>query len=116
MSLVLILSPFESALSMPAFQAPVGNKRKSAPCDEPSRKRPAVDSSSPQITPDLTGSEEHWMVLWYVPLDLLRCIYFMFISTTRRNHQYKKHKTWDGDAVLVANAAKATLYDMDGKV
>ncbi|KAG6813679.1 hypothetical protein H0H92_008527 [Tricholoma furcatifolium] len=33
-----------------------------------------------------------------------------------RNHQTKKHKTWDGDAILVANSSKATLYDIDGKV
>ncbi|KAG6819674.1 hypothetical protein H0H93_009707 [Arthromyces matolae] len=33
----------------------------------------------------------------------------------RRNPQTKKHKTWDGDAILVANSSKATLYDIDGK-
>ncbi|KAF8972939.1 P-loop containing nucleoside triphosphate hydrolase protein [Flammula alnicola] len=34
-----------------------------------------------------------------------------------RNPQYKKHKTWDGDAVLVVNAKlEATLYDLDGKI
>ncbi|KAF8070293.1 P-loop containing nucleoside triphosphate hydrolase protein [Lyophyllum atratum] len=33
----------------------------------------------------------------------------------KRNHQTKKHKTWDGDAILVASAGKATLYDVDGK-
>jgi len=33
----------------------------------------------------------------------------------RRNPQTKKHKTWDGDAILVASRAKATLYDIDGR-
>lgn len=30
--------------------------------------------------------------------------------------QYKKHKTWDGDAVLVLNGAKGTMYDLEGKL
>lgn len=43
-------------------------------------------------------------------------IFISFVGhVTRRNPQYKKHKTWDGDAVLVVNAVKATLYDMEGK-
>ena len=33
----------------------------------------------------------------------------------RRNPQYKKHKTWDGDAVLVVNGNSCTLYDTDGR-
>lgn len=33
----------------------------------------------------------------------------------RRNFQHKKHKTWDGDAVLVVSGSKGTLYDLDGK-
>lgn len=35
---------------------------------------------------------------------------------TRRFPQYKKHKTWDGDAVLVLTGAKGTLYNLDGKL
>jgi DNA repair and recombination protein RAD54B len=34
----------------------------------------------------------------------------------RRMPQYKKHKTWDGDAVLVLNGAKGTMYDLEGKL
>lgn len=34
----------------------------------------------------------------------------------RRTPQYKKHKTWDGDAVLVLNGAKGTMYDLEGKL
>lgn len=33
----------------------------------------------------------------------------------RRAPQYKKHKTWDGDGVLVVNGSSCTLYDTDGK-
>lgn len=29
--------------------------------------------------------------------------------------QHKKHKTWDGDGVLVLSGGKGTLFDMDGK-
>ena len=34
----------------------------------------------------------------------------------RRMPQYKKHKTWDGDAVLVLNGTKGTMYDLEGKL
>lgn len=34
----------------------------------------------------------------------------------RRSPQYKKHKTWDGDAVLVLKGLKGTLYDLEGKL
>ncbi|EIW82890.1 hypothetical protein CONPUDRAFT_101343 [Coniophora puteana RWD-64-598 SS2] len=30
--------------------------------------------------------------------------------------QYKKHKTWDGDAVLVLRGSSGTLYDLEGKI
>lgn len=33
-----------------------------------------------------------------------------------RNRQYKKHKTWDGDAILVVNRSKCTLFDSEGKI
>ncbi|KAG5731081.1 DNA repair and recombination protein RAD54B, partial [Termitomyces sp. T112] len=58
--------------------------------EDPSRKRSALNTSS------TSKAEEYWMVQW-------------------RNPQTKKHKTWDGDAVLVVNSSKATLYDVDGK-
>ena len=35
----------------------------------------------------------------------------------RRVPQNKKHKTWDGDGVLVVDrGANGTMYDMDGKM
>ncbi|CAK5281379.1 unnamed protein product [Mycena citricolor] len=61
-------------------------KRKHEETHESSRKRPAID----------TGSH-YWMVQW-------------------RNFQAKKHKTWDGDGVLVVDENKTTLYDSEGKV
>jgi len=57
------------------------------------------------------------MVQWYYPYlqDVLD------INSNelchRRNFQFKKHKTWDGDAILAVNESMdATLYDMDGKM
>ncbi|KAF9245007.1 P-loop containing nucleoside triphosphate hydrolase protein [Melanogaster broomeanus] len=43
-----------------------------------------------------SSKEEYWMIQWRTP-------------------QYKKHKTWDGDAVLVLNGARGTMYDLEGK-
>lgn len=39
-----------------------------------------------------------------------------FSMLYRRFPQYKKHKTWDGDAVLVLNGLKGTMYDLEGKL
>ncbi|KAF8920583.1 SNF2 family N-terminal domain-containing protein [Mucidula mucida] len=72
---------------MPAFQAPsVATKRKSDVSDPVSRKKQSLGFSS----------EQYWMVQW-------------------RNHQTKKHKTWEGDGVLVIEGSRATLYGSDGK-
>ncbi|KAJ6607761.1 SNF2 family N-terminal domain-containing protein [Mycena sp. CBHHK59/15] len=70
---------------MPAFQT---LKRKSDDISpDYSRKRLAVESNS---------GDSYWAVQW-------------------RNYQAKKHKTWDGDGVLVVSDAKCTLYDSEGK-
>lgn len=34
----------------------------------------------------------------------------------RRSPQARKHKTWEGDGVLVVNSSRATLMDQDGRV
>ncbi|OSX66624.1 hypothetical protein POSPLADRAFT_1044000 [Postia placenta MAD-698-R-SB12] len=87
---------------MPAFQTlqSSGQKRKHGGHDlsDATRKRQAVESDQAnEKTGGRFSSEQYWMVQW-------------------RNPQYKKHKTWDGDAVLAVNGAICTLYDMDGKV
>ncbi|EKM80843.1 hypothetical protein AGABI1DRAFT_71424 [Agaricus bisporus var. burnettii JB137-S8] len=51
-----------------------------------SRKRPSL----------VPEKQEYWMITW-------------------RNPQTRKHKTWDGDAVLCISGRKATIYDTDGK-
>lgn len=104
---------------MPAFQVPTAIKRKSEQHDEPSRKRVAVElPSSAPIASIPNASDEFWMVLWYVTIEnTLPALNLLHLITfTRRNPQYKKHKTWDGDAVLVASASQAILYDTEGKV
>ncbi|KAF5385986.1 hypothetical protein D9615_002412 [Tricholomella constricta] len=88
---------------MPAFQPPNSVKRKSDYNEEMSRKKVALD---PGFSSTSTGGEEYWMT----PANSL-----LSFHSHRRNHQTKKHKTWDGDAILVANSGKATLYDIDGK-
>ncbi|KAG7450934.1 uncharacterized protein BT62DRAFT_1071552 [Guyanagaster necrorhizus] len=75
---------------MPAFQPlQSSGKRKIDEPESQSRKRPALITGS-------AGSSEYWMVQW-------------------RNHQTKKHKTWEGDGVLVVEGSQATLFDTDGK-
>lgn len=46
--------------------------------------------------------------------EYISSIISLTTSTVRRNPQYKKHKTWDGDGVLVINTLDAILYDSDG--
>ncbi|VDC03609.1 unnamed protein product [Peniophora sp. CBMAI 1063] len=80
---------------MPPFLAPSsatsnGLKRKSEATEDYSRKRPANDTTS-------SGGERYWMVQWRLP-------------------QARKHKTWEGDGVLVVNSSRATLMDQDGRV
>ncbi|KAJ6495564.1 SNF2 family N-terminal domain-containing protein [Mycena vitilis] len=62
-------------------------KRKSDDHQDASRKRVALEADF---------EEHYWVVQW-------------------RNFQAKKHKTWDGDGVLVVNGSKSTLYDSEGK-
>ncbi|PIL37156.1 hypothetical protein GSI_00848 [Ganoderma sinense ZZ0214-1] len=82
---------------MPAFQnpAPSGSNKRKPDLHDPNhanRKRTAaVDDADVSTTGD-----NYWMVQW-------------------RNPQYKKHKTWDGDAVLVVSGNKCTLYDSDNR-
>ncbi|KAF9071019.1 SNF2 family N-terminal domain-containing protein [Rhodocollybia butyracea] len=82
---------------MPSFQ-PLTGKRKSNAENSQSPgpdtlKRPRLENR-----PVLNDDGHYWMVQW-------------------RNHQSKKHKTWEGDGVLVVNSGtKATLFDAtDGK-
>ncbi|KZT68291.1 hypothetical protein DAEQUDRAFT_692777 [Daedalea quercina L-15889] len=81
---------------MPAYTNPqAGEKRKSDLHDPNSvnRKRQAVESTrgGGQLS-----REQYWMVQWRAP-------------------QYKKHKTWDGDAVMQVINNTCTLYDLDGR-
>lgn len=47
----------------------------------------------------------------FVSLDV-----FTNSTPSRRNPQHKKHKTWDGDAILVLSETKAYMHDMESKL
>ncbi|KAF8170206.1 SNF2 family N-terminal domain-containing protein [Mycena galopus ATCC 62051] len=70
---------------MPAFQT---LKRKSDADDQ--------DASRKRVASEAQSEDHYWVVQW-------------------RNYQTKKHKTWDGDGVLVVTGSKSTLYDSEGK-
>ncbi|THV06782.1 hypothetical protein K435DRAFT_834087 [Dendrothele bispora CBS 962.96] len=76
---------------MPPFQYP---KRKHDAEDYSSNKRTNIGTNHSLGA----GGDHYWMVQW-------------------RNHQFKKHVTWEGDAVLVAinEGSNSVLYDSDGK-
>ncbi|KAJ3901407.1 SNF2 family N-terminal domain-containing protein [Lentinula edodes] len=87
---------------MPSFQTPLTTgKRKSdsgnenvQPFSSNNAKRLRLESR-----PESNAEDGYWVVQW-------------------RNHQAKKHKTWEGDGVLVvsSNGSRATLYDStDGR-
>ncbi|KAH9961299.1 P-loop containing nucleoside triphosphate hydrolase protein [Russula dissimulans] len=88
---------------MPSFldplppDMPLPEKRKSHELGEPeisSNKKQATNV----IAPNASGSgTRYWMVQWRAP-------------------QSKKHKTWQGDGVLVVTRPKGVLMDLDGRV
>ncbi|KAF8441415.1 P-loop containing nucleoside triphosphate hydrolase protein [Boletus edulis BED1] len=85
---------------MPSFQSPVVGEKRKQPDDPASRKRLALESPGGRSAVGRASGnfkEEYWMIQWRMP-------------------QYKKHKTWDGDAVLVLNGIKGTMYDLEGKL
>ncbi|GJE96776.1 DEAD/DEAH box helicase [Phanerochaete sordida] len=83
---------------MPAFQTPffgVSNKRKldadnSGPA--PYKRQAVAESSASGSGAAKSGATKHWSVQW-------------------RNPQYKKHKTWDFDGVLVVKGNWCELLD-----
>ncbi|KAJ3826895.1 SNF2 family N-terminal domain-containing protein [Lentinula raphanica] len=82
---------------MPSFKTPIlTGKRKAEPGNE--NLRPEYENAKRYRVESQSESDDHyWMVQW-------------------RNHQAKKHKTWEGDGVLVVLSSRATLYDStDGR-
>lgn len=107
----VLISTIVAGVSMPAFQAPEGSgyKRKSDESElEATRKRQALGDKGS------SGGEQYWMVQWCVSLALLTKT---VKSLCRRFPQNRKHKTWEGDAVLVTSngGASGVLYDLEGK-
>ncbi|KAJ3788608.1 P-loop containing nucleoside triphosphate hydrolase protein [Lentinula aff. detonsa] len=86
---------------MPSFQTPLlTGKRKTGPSNE--NVHPSSDNAKRYRLdnhPESSEDGHYWMVQW-------------------RNQQAKKHKTWEGDGVLVVSSSgsRATLYDStDGR-
>ncbi|KAH8107828.1 P-loop containing nucleoside triphosphate hydrolase protein [Cristinia sonorae] len=81
---------------MPAFESPVaagGLKRKND--DDQSAQRKRQSGSNFTVNAGLS-IDTHWMVQW-------------------RNPQTKKHKTWDGDGVLLATSKFCILFDLENR-
>lgn len=99
---------------MPAFQpiTSAGLKRKSSGDDSSSSRKRLASESLP--TGSSAAAENYWMVQWCA-MEYVG--YYSSDGAIRRYPQGKKHKTWDGDAVLVvaAGTTTGTLYDMEGK-
>lgn len=97
---------------MPSFQNPMGgtdlSKRKRDDRDVNPRpdKRPNIGQGA------AVGQRICWMVQWFA-YRLFASI--LLLTEHRRAPQYKKHKTWDGDGVLVIDEGSAQLFDLDGK-
>ncbi|KAF8626841.1 hypothetical protein AX15_004671 [Amanita polypyramis BW_CC] len=72
-----------------SFEAKADTKRQAVHRD--------AESHSNNTLANASRCELCWMVQWRKP-------------------QYKKHKTWDGDGVLVVKDCKAELYNSDGKI
>jgi DNA repair and recombination protein RAD54B len=103
---------------MPAYQSPLTGEKRKLPLDTSSRKKVAIENAlgapSTCRTSSNHGGEEYWMIQWYVrsPNLSLSCS----PQGTRRYPQYKKHKTWDGDAVLVLTGIRGSMFDLEGKM
>jgi DNA repair and recombination protein RAD54B len=101
------------------------NKRKSDFSDE--NPGPSKEFKSGHFTENVYAVESnstddkitYWNAQWYAFFDLW-LIQSIDNALTRRAPQYKKHKTWDGDAVLAmapSNGGKwCMLYDGTGRV
>ncbi|KAF7315296.1 hypothetical protein MIND_00044100 [Mycena indigotica] len=65
----------------------------------PLKRKSDADTSAPNKRLEANSSEpdQYWAVQW-------------------RNYQARKHKTWDGDGVLVVSGFTSRLHDSDGKV
>jgi hypothetical protein len=73
--------------------------------------------SKPQVPPSLTLQAMAHNIGWF------NGMYLRVISGKiemghhrRRAPQAKKHKTWEGDGVLVVTRPKAVLLDLEGRV
>ncbi|KAI0305632.1 P-loop containing nucleoside triphosphate hydrolase protein [Multifurca ochricompacta] len=90
---------------MPSFLTPLPTdgshtqKRKIHELEQPevsSSKKQSVGTALPESSTS-RGGTRYWMVQWRAP-------------------QAKKHKTWEGDGILVVTRPKAVLMDLEGRI
>jgi DNA repair and recombination protein RAD54B len=94
---------------------PCSGKRKSNELEQSeisSNKRQATGATLPSASGSRT---KYWMVQWYVIPEAFQTIVGRN-HVKRRAPQSKKHKTWDGDGVLVVTKPKGVLMDLEGRV
>ncbi len=105
---------------MPSFQTPLPSEdsrlpKRKLPESEQSEiansKRHASGAAFPYGS---VGDTQYWMVQWYVSFRVLLATIEWPLS--RRAPQAKKHKTWEGDGVLVVTKPKAALMDLEGRM
>ncbi|KAI9463687.1 P-loop containing nucleoside triphosphate hydrolase protein [Lactarius psammicola] len=88
---------------MPSFQSPLPSedsrlsKRKLHESEQSENANSKRHASGAAFSYGSGGDTQYWMVQWRAP-------------------QAKKHKTWEGDGVLVVTKPKAALMDLEGRI
>jgi hypothetical protein len=90
--------------------------RKRTPLDLNSRS--LVDSTNDIGVPRTHFEAQVWMVQWYNHINFSAAFTPNRVRHSyRRNPQYRKHKTWDGDGILTVNeTSEALLYNSDSQM
>jgi DNA repair and recombination protein RAD54B len=106
---------------MPPFLNPLppdgsrSEKRKSnelEQCEISSNKRQATGAT---LSSASGSGTKYWMVQWYVFPETCQIVVGRN-HVQRRVPQSKKHKTWEGDGILVVTKPKGVLMDLEGRV
>ncbi|KAL4240145.1 DNA repair and recombination protein rad54b [Mactra antiquata] len=92
----------EPPIKRPRFQAPTINTNKQASFRSPGHSVTLQNTSSNNNSGNSENTEN----------PTSKCRYFNVVWCKRSN---KKHKKWEGDAVLVTQGRSVTLYDTEGK-
>jgi DNA repair and recombination protein RAD54B len=111
-SVTILMPPFLNPLPP---DGPRTEKRKShelGQCEISSNKKQATGATLPKAS---GSSTQYWMVQWYAFPEVSQAMVGRD-KCQRRAPQSKKHKTWEGDGVLVVTKPKGVLIDLEGRV